>query len=207
MTIYVVLLASGVLCVWLVFCWLVSESSRPPISYVQEDGNIALAVVVGVAVAAAAWLVVRTATGRRPSRTVTVVVVAASVLIVQAASAVAWELGRRQGEADERARFEACAQADVAVLRDVYDTLGSAWGVFSGTGLADGSCRGPEVEGLDRDVVVARMASDGWALVESEPHRVLERGARQVHMRIEYYPGDPEEGDGDVALVDFWVEP
>ncbi len=120
----------------------------------------------------------RTATGRTLSKTATVVVLAASFPLIQAAMAGVSELGRRQAEAavhaqaeaaaisqpgdDTRSQAEAAATAqaeadtrscsgeDIDLLGDVYSTLGSRWGPFAASGRTDGRCHGPKIVSNER---------------------------------------------------------
>ncbi len=217
-TVYLAIFAGAALIGWLGLIGATSSMSRPPVSYTEEEmgPTIVVGLLVAVLVAAAVWLVVRTVTGRTPSKTVTVVLLAASVLLIQAAMAGMWELGRRQAEADVRAQGLACSVADVDLLREVYSTLGSEWGPFAASGRTDGSCHGPEVETNDPADegawVVAQMTDDGWALMQSSPELlVFDRETDQVHVSIARFETSPPpvEPDDPEALIlyDFWVEP
>jgi hypothetical protein len=203
-----------------------SEASRPPVStYLDSEvgSNMLAGLVVAVLVTWALWQTVRTATGRALSKTATVIVLAASFLLIQAAMAGVSELGRRNAEAAVRAQAEvsaiaqaeadtrSCSEEDIDLLGDVYSTLGSRWGPFVASGRTDSSCHGPKIESNDRadrdsDWIVALMTDDGWTLVESEPFLVFERGADQIHAMIDYFRVTPEEGS-HLVVVDFWVQP
>ena len=217
-TVYLAMFAGAALIAVLAGHGAVSETSRPPVSAYLDNGvgpNVLAGVVLAVLVTSVVWLAVRTATGRTLSRTATVMVLAASFLLVQAAMAGVSELGRRQAEADVRAQADACSVADVDLLREVYSTLGSKWGPFAAHGMTDGSCHGPEVETNDPadegTWVVAQMTDDGWALVQSSPRLlVFDRETDQVHVSIARFETPPpvEPDDPEVLIFyDFWVEP
>jgi hypothetical protein len=224
-TVYLAIFAGAALIGWLGLIGATSSASRPPVSYTEEGfgPSIVVGLLVAGLVAAAVWLAVRTVTGRTPSKATTVVLLAASALLIQAAMAGVWELGRRQGEADVRAQVEvsasaqaeadtsSCSGSDIDLLGDVYSALGSRWGPFAASGRTNGSCHGPKMESNERadrdsDWVVALMADDGWTLAESKPFLVFERGTDQIHMMIDYFRVTPEEGS-HLVVVDFWVQP
>ena len=119
-TVCLAIFAGAALIGWLGLIGATSSASRPPVSYTEEamGPTIVVGLFVAVLVAAAVWLAVRTVTGRTPSKATTVVLLAASALLIQAAMAGVWELGRRQSEADVRAQAAACSVADVDLLRE-----------------------------------------------------------------------------------------
>ncbi len=193
-----------------------SEAGRPPVSAYVDSGagpTMLAGLIVAVLVTWAVWLTVRTATGRSLSKTATVVVLAASFLLIQAAMAGVSELGRRNAEAAVRtqaevwaiARAEACSGADMDLLGDVYSTLGSRWGPFTASGRTDGSCHGPKIVSNDRadrdsDWVVALMTDDGWTLAESRRFLAFERGTDRIQMGMDYFRDTPNEGS-DLVVV------